>query len=350
VLRLAPLGQESAAELVAELAGGEPGPGLAHVAAGAAGNPLYLTELVDALDRAGALTVAGGIADVAAWPARATLATLTEAINDRLDFLPAAVRGVLQSAAMLGTEFTGADLLVVSGRQPADLLPALADARAADVLTESGDWLTFRHPLIRAAIYDALPAPARIARHYDAARALQRSGAAPDRVARQLLPAMTDASEDPSRPIEEWVANWLVEVARGLVADAAHVAVALLRPVVDHLPVEDPRRHILVDHLARALAHVADYPAVERIITETLPHVTDPATLVNLYETLVDVRVATRRGYEETLAELNRSMAEDRSLPSAHRLRLRVLAARIEIECHDLDAIEPAARQVLAEI
>src|SRR6202451_3740635 len=51
-LPLASLSQPAVAELVGALAGGRPDHGLLELAAGAAGNPLYLTELLAALARA----------------------------------------------------------------------------------------------------------------------------------------------------------------------------------------------------------------------------------------------------------------------------------------------------------
>jgi predicted ATPase len=84
LVRLGPLPPAAVAELVARNVGGRPGPGLARLTADAAGNPLYLTELVDALDRAHRLTVAAGQADVIGAGAPATL---SEAIRDRIDFL-----------------------------------------------------------------------------------------------------------------------------------------------------------------------------------------------------------------------------------------------------------------------
>ena len=50
-----------------------------------------------------------------------------------------------------------------------------------------GVGLAFRHPLIREALYAELPAAVRSAWHRDAGHALATAGAAPDRVARQLL-------------------------------------------------------------------------------------------------------------------------------------------------------------------
>ena len=55
-------------------------------------------------------------------------------------------------------DFAVPDLAVVLGRSVPDLLPAVDEARAAGVLAESGHGLGFRHPLIRAALYDEMPA------------------------------------------------------------------------------------------------------------------------------------------------------------------------------------------------
>src|SRR6185437_10216520 len=50
--------------------------------------------------------------------------------------------------------------------------------------------LGFRNPLIRAALYEEMPAAVRAAWHRDAGRALAEAGAPADRVARQLLRAV----------------------------------------------------------------------------------------------------------------------------------------------------------------
>jgi predicted ATPase len=247
LVRLGPLPPAAVAELVARNVGGRPGPGLARLTADAAGNPLYLTELVDALDRAHRLTVAAGQADVIGAGAPATL---SEAIRDRIDFLGGAVREVLQAAALLGGEFAVDDLAVVTGRTSADLAALLAEARTAGVVTDAGRRLTFRHPLIRTALYDELAVPVRAARHRDAARALWQAGASATRVARQLLPTLDERDQD---EVDDWVVGWLVDNAAVLVGESSQAALALLRPAVRQLRVDDPCRHPLVAYLGRAL-------------------------------------------------------------------------------------------------
>src|SRR2546429_613502 len=59
-LRLHSLSDSEVAELVACTVGGVPGPQLLRLAQGAGGNPFYVTELVDAFVRGGALTTEDG--------------------------------------------------------------------------------------------------------------------------------------------------------------------------------------------------------------------------------------------------------------------------------------------------
>ena len=109
------------AELVAALTGGKPGGDLLQLAAGAAGNPLYVTELVAALARSATLTVTStGRLDLASGRAPASLPA---AIADRLDFLSAPTREVLQAAALLGVDLAVPDLTIVLDRHIADLKP-----------------------------------------------------------------------------------------------------------------------------------------------------------------------------------------------------------------------------------
>ena len=232
-LQLTGLPQAAVTELVAALAGGRPDGKLLRLADGAAGNPLYVTELVAALARGSSLTITdAGAAELTSGPVPGSLSA---AIADRLGFVSGSVREVLRAAALLGVDFAVPDLATVLGRGVADLIPAVEGARAAGVLAESGNGLGFRHPMIRAALYDVIPVPVRAAWHRDAARALAEAGAPADRVARQLL-ASIDGSGGKAEPMDEWILGWLARTAELLVGRAPRVAAELLRQAVASSP------------------------------------------------------------------------------------------------------------------
>jgi DNA-binding CsgD family transcriptional regulator/transcriptional regulator with XRE-family HTH domain len=186
-IQLTELTAAATEDLVAALAGARPERDLLRLATGAAGNPLYITELLAALARSGGVTItAAGGAELAV---SAVPGSLPAAIADRLGFVSSATRTVLRAAALLGVEFAVPDLTAVLGRPVADLVPAINEAVTTGVLTESPGGLAFRHPLIRAVLYGEVPGGVRAAWHWDAGRALAAAGAPADRVARQLLRA-----------------------------------------------------------------------------------------------------------------------------------------------------------------
>jgi DNA-binding CsgD family transcriptional regulator/tetratricopeptide (TPR) repeat protein len=192
-VHLAGLTPAATEDLVAALAGARPERELLSLATGAAGNPLYITELLAALARSGGVTITpAGKAELAGG---AVPGSLPAAIADRLGFVSSATRAVLRAAALLGVEFAVPDLTAVLGRPVADLVPAIDEAVATGVLAESPGGLAFRHPLIRAALYEEVPGGVRAAWHRDAGRALAAAGAPVDRVARQLLRATNGHGE-----------------------------------------------------------------------------------------------------------------------------------------------------------
>jgi len=339
VLRLRPLSDEAVTGLVADLAGARPGEGLRQLAAGAAGNPLYLTELVAALDRGGALTVAGGTAEVAGGTAPAELA---EAIADRLDFLPGPAREAVRAAALLGEDFTAAALAGVLRRPVADLLPALDDARAAGVLVDTGPALAFRHPLIRAALYDELPATVRAAWHAEAAHALDQAGAPLEAVARQLLAA----GADQGAAANSWLLDWLADNAEALTHTAPNVAAALLEPALTAAPVGNPRHDLLATRLAEAFFRLGRHADAARLATRTVARVADPDILVHLYDTLVRCRAGTQH-LRHAVDEVNRAAATP-GLRPVHRARLGVIAARARCGTSEFDAAEQLAGEALS--
>ena len=84
---------------------------------------------------------------------------------------------MLRTAALLGGRFAVTDLAVVLRRPVSDLAASLQEAAAAGILAGSGAELVFRHPLIRQALYESMPAALRTALHAEAARELAAAGA-----------------------------------------------------------------------------------------------------------------------------------------------------------------------------
>jgi DNA-binding CsgD family transcriptional regulator len=321
---------------VAGLAGGEPDGNLLRLADGAAGNPLYLTELVAALARSSGLTVTEtGTAELAGGSAPSSLSA---AIADRLGFVAGPVREVLRAAALLGTDFAVPDLATVLGRSVADLIPAVDEACAVGVLAESGHGLGFRHPLIRAALYDEMPTPVRAAWHRDAGRALAAAGGPPDRVARQMLRAVGEPG-DATEPVDEWMLDWLARTADSLVAQAPGVAVELLTRAVASCPADTAQHGWLASRLADALYRTGDRAEAEQVANYALEHAVDPDLLVDLHWTLAQCRMLAGES-AEALATLDRALASP-GISARHRARLLVLATRTHMS---LSAVETAGR------
>jgi len=342
-LQLDGLTEAAVAELVADLAGGKPDEELLQLADGAAGNPLYLTELVEALARSSSLTITdAGAVELAGGP---TPGSLSAAIADRLGFVPGPVREVLRAAALLGMDFAVPDLATVLGRGVVDLIPAVDEARAAGVLAESGNGLGFRHPMIRAALYDEIPAPVRAAWHRDAGRALAEAGAPVDRVARQLLSAV-GGSGGTTEPLDEWILRWLAHTAPLLVGQAPRAAAELLRQAVASSPVGSAQYNCLVGRLADALYRVGDAAEAEQVANRALVHAVEPDLVVDLHWTLAECRMRVGR-FAESLATLDQALALP-GISAWHRARLLVLAARTHSNRGEVEKAGQVAAAALA--
>jgi DNA-binding CsgD family transcriptional regulator/tetratricopeptide (TPR) repeat protein len=342
-VELTALGEAAVADLVADLAGGRPGDDLLRLAGGAAGNPLYLTELVTALTRSSAVTItASGIATATAGSAPGSLSA---AIADRLGFATGPVREVLQAAALLGVDFTVTDLAIILDRHVAQLVPAIEEARAAGVLTESGTSLGFRHPLIRAALYEEMSAPVRAAWHLDAGRALAEAGAPPDRVARQILQA-ADGVAGPAGPADAWMLDWLARTVDTLIGQAPGVAAELLTRAVADPPAGSARHGWLASRLADALYRTGDTATAEQVADQALEHHPEPDVLVDLHWTLAQCRI--RAGLSaECLATLDRALASP-GISARHRARLLALAARTHLNLGEVEKAGQVADRALA--
>jgi DNA-binding CsgD family transcriptional regulator len=340
-MTLSSLSESEVAELVASAVGGTPGARLLRLAAGAAGNPLYVTELVDALARARALMPGDGRVEATGVRPPTSLAA---AIADRLEFLSGSAREVLRAAALLGADFSVSELAVVSGRRVSDLVPVLDEAILARVLLDDGAQLAFRHPLIRAALYESMPPAVRAAWHRDAARALAEAGAPADRVAQQLLPVLD--IEGAAGAADDWMITWLTGAGQQLVGQAPRAAIRLLRWAVAGIPAGGAPHDLLTCRLADALYRVGDAADAAEVATIALAYVAQPDLLVDLHWTLTQCRAIDGK-LEESLTALREAVNRP-GLGPRPRARLLVLSARIYRFLGRVEAADQAAEQALA--
>jgi DNA-binding CsgD family transcriptional regulator len=337
VVTLGPLLETDVTALVTAMVGAPPGDALRRLTAQAAGNPLYVRELVDALVREQALQIRP-IAEVA--PAGEQLpVSLAAVLTDRLSSVSVETAQMLRIAALLGGRFTVTDLAVVLRRPVSDLAVALQEAAAAGILAGSGPELVFRHPLIRQALYESMPAALSTALHAEAAQDLATAGADALSVAQQLAAA--------NRPGEGWAQAWLIKAAPALATRAPQVAAELLRRELEETPADEEARDALMVGLVRALLAVGSYEEAARQASRALTMMTDPARRGQTSWMLARGQVSAGDN-DDAITTIRQALAPA-DLPGEWRARMLALLAMLErVGAGDLDAAEATARQALA--
>jgi DNA-binding CsgD family transcriptional regulator/tetratricopeptide (TPR) repeat protein len=228
------LGDADVQDVVTEVVSATPGPGLLGVVAGAAGNPLFVTELLNAIIEDGSLRTVDGYAEVSGSNLPPSL-HLT--ILRRLSSLPDEAIQLLRAGSLLGSSFSMTELAAVLGRPVTDLSPAVEAVLASGVLDEHGVLLRFRHDLIREAVYADMPSSLRLGLHREAATRLADIGAAASRVADQFARGATSGDPD--------AIEWLTRAAREAAATSPEITADLLERVVDLMEPTDPRQDLL---------------------------------------------------------------------------------------------------------
>lgn len=264
VLRPAALSEAATARLVEHRLGVAPDPAFATAChRTTSGNPLLLSQLLRALAAQAVRPDASHADTVVAIGSRA----ISSMVLMRLRRLPEEAAAVARAVAVLG----GAGLPQVAAlaelteQQAARALAALVRAE----LVHDVQPASFVHPLVRDAVYQALPAAERGLRHERAARVLREGGADDEQVAAHVLLA-------PPRGDEEVVAL-LVRAGRSAAArGASDSAVTYLRRALAEAH-DGPTRNDVLVQLGLLEAPVDGVAAVEHLVQAYRQH-TDPRT------------------------------------------------------------------------
>jgi len=181
------------------------------------GNPLALLELPRGLTPT---ELAGGFGLPAAAPLSASI---EERYTRRLDDLPDDTRLLLLLAA---ADPVGDPLLLARAAERLGISTQAVAASELDGLLKLGEHVTFRHPLVRSAVYGSAPVEQRRAVHFALAEVTDRS-ADPDRRAWHLAAAASVPDEAVASELERSAGR--AQARGGLAAAAAFLtrAVAL---------------------------------------------------------------------------------------------------------------------------
>jgi len=336
LVTLGPLADADVTALVTGITGAAPGQALRRLTGQAAGNPLYVRELVDALMREHAAQLRVG-AELS--PAGEQLpGSLTGVLTERLSTVAPETARMLRAAALLGGRFAVTDLAVVV-RQPVSALAAgLQEAVAAGILSGSGAELVFRHPLIRQALYEGTPLALRTALHAEAARELAAAGADALAVGQQLSSG--------GRAGDSWAREWLTAAGPALVARAPELAVDLLRRELDEAAGDAPLRDRLAVSLVWALLAAGSYREAALRAAQALTVLTDADDRAETSWMLARAQVSMGDS-DDAVATIGRALAAA-DLPGQWHARILALLPMLQrVVTGDLDATEATARQAL---
>ncbi|MBW3561109.1 MAG: AAA family ATPase [Actinobacteria bacterium] len=307
VVDLPPLSSDDSLRLLSELLGGPPGPKLTALARGAAGNPLYIAELAEAMQVAGQLSTRDGRTDV---DTSELPSSFRAAVLERIGGLPRGAVMALRGAAALGTSVDVAAVAAVLGTTPLAVLADVDPAITAGLLVERGGTLAFRHDLIRAALYDDMPVDARQVLHRSAAAAVRDPGA----VAAHL--------EAAGPPFSEADLDRLQRAAFELEAVDPRRAAALLELLLEHIDGEGSRGEELRLRRARCLVRGGDLEGAAALLTDLNDHA---GTDVDVGIAVLEAQAARDEPEADLVARL--ATAATKIDDDAHRLEVLGVAA-----------------------
>lgn len=318
-LRLDPLGIEAVTALAASKLEADPGPVLRARLQSAAGNPLFVLELLDALSEEGTIKIEADVAETNASIEPPPSLRMT--VLRRLAFLSPSALELLRTASLLGGSFSAAQLSLVTGNPLVDVLSNLEEPTVSGFVTASGEAFAFRHDVVREALYLEISSAVRKGLHLHVGRVLASAGAHPAEVANHLALGAEFGDQE--------AVAWLRRAARALRSRAPAMAVQFLERASSLLPPDDDERPSLVREEVRTLAVAGRVLDAEKLIADALGRTTDPQSL--LWLSVARVKLLMFQFRLPDARNLARRLLGDDSVPAEVRAELMAFTAVVQV-------------------
>jgi DNA-binding CsgD family transcriptional regulator len=258
-VHLGAVGKDGVVQIAADVLGAGVDPSVIQYAGLAHGNPFLVLETLRGLDEENRIDVTGGRARITG---RGLPRRLGATMQHRLDRLSPGARRTIQVASVLPERFSAALLARALDLAPAQMFAGVEESIRADLLTEIGDHLGFRHDLLRRAAQQTLPEPLRRAMERESARLLLEMGAAPEEVAIQLARSAETG--------DVVAVSSLRQAARTLSTSDPSGAADLSRRAVDLLRPDDGLRATVVGETVFLLNNASRFSEAQLLATSTL--------------------------------------------------------------------------------
>ncbi len=331
-VRLAPLDATEIAQMCREELGVEPGPEVLSLAQRTGGNPLLLTELLDAMREAEGAELGDGIAGLVSGPLPNAF---VEAVSHRLRNLSPTTRRLLDIAAVFGKPITVHDAAALGAGSPLELVDSVREGVELGILSGDSAQLCFRQQLVREVLYRHLPEVTRRMLHREAATRLNLQGRSVEAAEHLLSSAL---------PGDRQAVEALLGVLTTVIATAPNAAADLLLRTLDLLGEHEPSRAKLTAHAVHALTAAGRVTEArrlgERAVATRMLGDFDAAVHLGLAE------AAKHAGDDRgALDHIERALAAEPALPM--RARLLALRAHACLYVDDFDGTQAAGKEAV---
>lgn len=280
------LGLDAVADIAGDVLRAEVDESVLRLSALANGNPFLVLELLSGLGEEDRIRVERGRARAtgAAPPQR-----LATTMQRRLDRLSPDAGHAVQVASVLPVRFSAAMLAKALGRSPSQIMGVVDEAIRADLLTESGEHLRFRHDLLRTAAQQTIPYGLRRAMERESAAIMLELGAAPEEVAAQLVRSADVGDVTAAGSLRD-AADALARTSPTGAADLSLRALQLLRP-------DDPLRSEMLTDTVMKLNQALRYDEARHLTASSLttPLTGEQEAAIRLIESIVSREAPGRR-------------------------------------------------------